>query len=109
MNASNLQKNLVTVALMTVEIVLRRIADGTTTNPSGEASACLPIVVTAVNEHAALVRVAEACEGVTRLLELLNVPGRNDPIESAVFKARAALLALDAMRQSSGGKPEGGL
>ncbi len=32
-----------------------------------------------------------ALETATRLLALLNSPGANDPIESAVFKARAVI------------------
>lgn len=47
-------------------------------------------IVRAVNGHAALLAALENC---TRLLSLINAPGTNDPIESAVFKARAALNA----------------
>jgi len=42
-----------------MEEVLSRIEQGTNTNPQGEAAACLPLALKAVNEHAALVRVEQ--------------------------------------------------
>lgn len=61
--------------------------------PWHHAEANAALIVRAVNSHAELVA---ALETTTRLLALLNAPGTNDPIEAAVFKARAALSRANA-------------
>ena len=41
---------------------------------------------------AAAPELLEALKGTLAMLELLNAPGTNDPIEARVFQARAAIL-----------------
>ncbi len=68
-----------------------------------EAHANARLICTAVNEHAALVRVAEAAEAVRyHERSTVSAPGMRHHYLAAVNELDHALLALDALRAGKG-------